>query len=300
MTCLQRGLIYSGSNPLVDAEKLSPVLKTLDVPHISRSTSFILSSSQPTPSLYESQPIDTLTYNHNPSNIDPIQFFSVIEAFSQPKYTYDSTTKQFQQSPKPSIIAAPKEKATIFRERYEIILQRLLRNELFQSLPTYTQQKYQTAGKISSIKTLLGRRNQHFLLFGLLNRAPSGVISLSDPDGSIQLDLTDAVSAGGIISVGSFILVDGKYTDKNVFRVHTVAMPPSEKREISKQIFGHIDFLGAKEASLKGGIVPVEREYEKFLLKAERAAGSIRFIFAGELNLDNPRVATFFKINFNT
>jgi DNA polymerase epsilon subunit 2 len=152
--------------------------------------------------------------------------------------------------------------------------------------------KHQTAGKISSIKNLLGRRNQHFLLFGLLTRSPSGVLSLSDPDASITLDLKDAMSAGGIFAPGVFVLVDGKYTDTEKFRVHTMVLPPSERREISKQLYGHVDFLGAREASMKGGIVPVEKEYEKFLVKAERAAGSVRMVFAGELNLDQPKVLT--------
>src|SRR5271167_2476354 len=125
----------------------------------------MLQSSQPNPSLYESQSGDSTPTVHSSSAIDPIQFFSVIDAFTQPKYTYNSTTKSFQLSPKPSIISSPKEKATIFRERYNIILQRLLRNDLFQSYPTHAIPQHQTAGKLSSIKNLLGRRNQHFLLF---------------------------------------------------------------------------------------------------------------------------------------
>jgi DNA polymerase epsilon subunit 2 len=278
------------SNPLVDGELLVPVLKALEVPHVARSTSFMLSSSQPNPSLYESQSGDSTPTIQSSSTIDPMQFFSVIDSFTQPRYTYNTTTKTFQLAPKPTIISSPKEKATLFRERYDIILQRLLRNELFQSFPTQAIPQHQTAGKISSIKNLLGRRNQHFLLFGLLTRSPSGVLSLSDSDASIPLDLTDTVSAGGVFAAGLFVLVDGKYTDKNTFRAHTIALPPSERRDISKQIFGHVDFLGAKEVSLKGGIVPVEREYEKFLVKAEKAAGAIRFVFAGELNLDHPQV----------
>ena len=150
--------------------------------------------------------------------------------------------------------------------------------------------QHQTAGKLSSVKNLLGRRNQHFLLFGLLTRSPSGVLSLSDPDASIALELTDAVSAGGLFAPGVFVIVDGKYTDNNIFQVHTIVLPPSERREVSKRVFGHVDFLGAREAGLKGGLVPVEQEYEKFLVKAERAAGGVRMIFAGELNLDHPRV----------
>src|SRR5271156_326991 len=268
-------MLIIDSNPLVEGDLLVPVLKTLEVPHVARSTSFMLQSSQPNPSLYESQsgdstPTTTTMTHHASSAIDPIQFFSVVDAFTQPKYFYNASTKTFQLGGKPSIIDAPKEKASLFRERYHIILQRLLRNDLFMSYPMHAPQSHQTAGKISSIKNLLGRRNQHFLLFGLLTRSPSGVLSLSDPDASIPLDLTDAVSAGGIFAAGLFVLVDGKYTDKNTFRAHTIALPPSERRDISKQIFGHVDFLGAKEVSLKGGIVPVEREYEKFLVKAEK------------------------------
>jgi hypothetical protein len=282
------------SNPLVEGDLLVPVLKTLEVPHVARSTSFMLQSSQPNPSLYESQSGDvTPTIHSSSSAIDPIQFFSVIDAFTQPKYTYNTTTKTFELSSKPSIISAPKEKATLFRERYHIILQRLLRNELFQSYHTHAIPQHKTAGKLSSVKNLLGRRNQHFLLFGLLTRSPSGILSLSDPDASVALDLTDAMSAGGIFAPGIFVLCDGKYTDNNIFRVHTIVLPPSERREISKKVFGHVDFLGAREAGVKGGLVPVEREYEKFLVKAERAAGGIRTIFAGELNLDQPRVRPF-------
>jgi DNA polymerase epsilon subunit 2 len=251
----------------------------------------MLQSSQPIPSLYESQSGETTQTVQSTSAIDPMQFFSVIDAFSQPKYTYNATTKTFQLGSKPTIISSPHDKATIFRERYHIILQRLLRNELFQSYPTHVPQQNQTAGKITSIKNLLGRRNQHFLLFGLLTRSPSGVLSLSDTDGSIPLDLTDAMSAGGMFAPGVIVLVDGKYTERDVFRVHTIVLPPSERREISRQVFGHVDFLGAREAGVKGSIVPVEREYEKFLVKAERAAGGVRMVFAGELNLDQPRVS---------
>jgi DNA polymerase epsilon subunit 2 len=240
--------------------------------------------------MYESQSGDSTPGTQPTSTIDPIQFFSVIDAFSQPKYIYNSVTKTFQVGPKASIIAAPKEKATIFKERYHVILQRLLRNDLFQSHPAHMPTKHQTAGKISSIKNLLGRRNQHFLLFGLLTRAPSGALTLSDPDGSIALDITDAASAGGIFTPGVFVLVDGKYTERDIFRVHTMVMPPSERREVSKQVFGNVDFLGAREAGMKGSLVPVEREYERFLVKAEKAAGSVRMIFLGEVNLDQPRV----------
>lgn len=225
-----------------------------------------------------------------------MHFFCLIDAFTQPKYAYNPTSKQFQLAAKPSILAAPKEKALIFRERYHVILQRLLRNELFMSYPTHVAPKHATAGKISSVKNLLGRRNQHFLLFGLLTRSPSAVLSLSDADGSVALDLSEAVSAGGLFAPGIFVLVDGKYTDNNVFRVHTIVLPPSERREASKKVFGHVDFLGARDANLRGGLVPVEREYEKFLVKAERVAGSIKMVFAGELNLDQPRVAKLHSI----
>src|SRR5579859_4800183 len=139
------------SNPLVEGGLLVPVLKSLEVPHVARSTSFLLQSSQPNPSLYESQSGEA-TPTHSSTGIDPMNFFSVIDAFTQPKYTFNFPTKTFQLGTKPSIISAPRDKAILFKERYHIILQRLLRNELFQSYPTHSIPQNATAGKISSIK----------------------------------------------------------------------------------------------------------------------------------------------------
>src|SRR5271169_1888075 len=70
-----QGVANLDSNPLVEGDLLVPVLKTLEVPHISRSTSFMLQSSQPNPSLYESQSGDTTPtttmLHHASSAIDP-------------------------------------------------------------------------------------------------------------------------------------------------------------------------------------------------------------------------------------
>src|SRR5262245_23306213 len=83
---------------------LLPILKSLQVPRAARSTSFTLPSSQPSPSMSETQPGEQPPTTHPTSAVvDPAQFFSVIDAFTQPKVTYNPASKTFiQPALKPS------------------------------------------------------------------------------------------------------------------------------------------------------------------------------------------------------
>lgn len=47
--------------------------------------------------------------------------------------------------------------------------------------------------QLNSIKNLLGRPNQRFLLFGMLGRTAEGLLCLEDGDGRVVLDMDEAV-----------------------------------------------------------------------------------------------------------
>lgn len=53
--------------------------------------------------------------------------------------------------------------------------------------------------QLTSVKNLLGRQGQRFMLFGLLARMEDGSYYLEDLDDKVQLDLTDAVSKYPVI-----------------------------------------------------------------------------------------------------
>lgn len=168
------------------------------------------------------------------SSRDPRSWLKVVDAFDQPRFTYDVDKKHFLTiSAKPSLFPDPKEKTRVFRERYNIILQRLQRNSSFQAPSLSAGQKGPAARrrekggpaevrshyKLTPIANLLGRGGSSHLLLGMLAIAPTGTLALNDLSGSISLDLQHAspmAVAGDCIPYfcpGMIVLVDGIYEE---------------------------------------------------------------------------------------
>lgn len=168
------------------------------------------------------------------SSRDPRSWLKVVDAFHQPRFTYDVDKKHFLSvSAKSSMFPDPKEKTKVFRERYNIILQRLQRNSSFQAPSLSAGQKGPAARrrkevgvaevrshyKLTPIANLLGRGGSSHLLLGMLVIAPTGTLALNDLSGSISLDLQHAspmAVAGDCIPYfcpGMIVLVDGIYEE---------------------------------------------------------------------------------------
>lgn len=233
---------------------------------------------------------------------DPRQWLKVIGAFDQPRLTYNVGQKHFEPvSTPPSLLPDPSHKTKFFRHRYNVIHQRLLRNESFQTstmanalmsslqrsastLPT-AQQAY----KLTPIANLLGRSGSSHILLGLLMISPTGLLTLTDLTGSILLDTQHARPApedGAWFTPGMIALVDGMYEeeaatlgqglDGNVgvggtvggkFIAFSIGGPPCERRDITLGI--KIDGTGGS-VSAGGGFGWVD-----FLgVGSDRAAGS--------------------------
>ncbi|TVY93195.1 DNA polymerase epsilon subunit B [Lachnellula willkommii] len=161
---------------------------------------------------------------------DPRKWLKVIDAFEQPRLIYNVGKKHFDRdTSKPSLLPQPSHKTQVFRNRYNLIHQRLLRNESFQT-PTFetskaslkrssstlatTQQSY----KLTPIANLLGRNGSSHMLLGLLTIAPTGTLAINDLTGSIALDLTHAKAIpedGAWFAPGMIVLVDGTYEEED-------------------------------------------------------------------------------------
>ena len=161
---------------------------------------------------------------------DPKQWLKVVSAFDQPRLLYNTTQKHFEIAATPlSVLPDPSHKTQLFRHRYNLVHQRLLRNESFQtsslavshknslqrssSVMTTAQQAY----KITPIANLLGRSGSTHLLLGLLTTSPTGTLAVSDLTGSIVLDLSHARPVpenGAWFTPGMIVLVDGVYEEE--------------------------------------------------------------------------------------
>ncbi|KAJ5670213.1 DNA polymerase alpha/epsilon subunit B [Penicillium maclennaniae] len=227
-------------------------------------------------------------------------WLKVIEAFDLPRLTYNIDKKYFEATKsKPTLFPPASHKTALFRDRYSLVYQRLLRNESFQSSLAFagvpslqrsssnlaTQQSY----KLTPIANLLGRSGTSHLLLGLLSISPTGDLSLVDLTGSVSLDLSHArmiPKDGAWFSPGMIVLVDGIYEEEEMVKGsvlggnsgvggtiggHFVGVsicgPPCERRDIS---MGTSNRQGSSELSSSGGFGWVD-----FLgIGSERAQGA--------------------------
>ncbi|KAJ5585360.1 uncharacterized protein N7459_005160 [Penicillium hispanicum] len=233
-------------------------------------------------------------------SLHPRHWLKVIDAFELPRLTYNVDKKYFEAiKSNPTLFPPPSHKTALFRDRYNLVYQRLLRNESFQSslgvagVPSLqrsssnlaTQQSY----KLTPVANLLGRSGTSHLLLGLLSISPTGDLSLIDLTGTVALDLSHArmiPEDGAWFAPGMIVLVDGIYEEEEMVRGsvlggntgvggaiggHFVGVsicgPPCERRDIS---LGTSTRHGSGELSSSGGFGWVD-----FLgIGSERAQGA--------------------------
>lgn len=232
---------------------------------------------------------------------DPRRWLTVIGAFEQPRLIYNMSQKHFEKAgTAASLLPPPAHKTHLFRHRYNLVHQRLLRNESFQT-PTIalsrahslqrsssTLATTQHAYKLTPIANLLGRNGSSHLLLGLLTIAPTGTLAVTDLTGSIALDLQHATPVpdnGAWFTPGMIVLLDGVYEEEGStagpglgggggvggtiggkFVGFSIGGPPCERREITLSVSAT---NAAGEVSAGGGFGWVD-----FLgVGSERASG---------------------------
>lgn len=176
-----------------------------------------------------------------------------------------------RETKKPSLMPPASHKTMVFRNRYNVIHQRLLRNESFQTSAVASARSSSTKRhdpghqfhKITPLANLLGRHGSHHMLLGMLTVLPTGSLAISDLTGSIKLDLTQAQSIpedSAWFAPGMIVLVDGVYEEDDEgaagskvglsggsgvggviggrFQGFFIGQPPCEKRRVTLGVSG--------------------------------------------------------------
>lgn len=172
---------------------------------------------------------------------DPSRFFAVVDAFAQPRVVFDHVRRVFERGARPRVLAPAGASSALLRERYELLRSIVLRNEHF--APQLAPGAH-AALRLATTKDLLGRQGESCLLFGRLSTTADGRYALEDAEGSVALELEEAVPGEGIFTEGAFVLVEGTYTDAETLHVLAVGHPPSESRAAAQRLYGHVDFCG--------------------------------------------------------
>ncbi|KAI8349192.1 DNA polymerase alpha/epsilon subunit B-domain-containing protein [Choanephora cucurbitarum] len=212
--------------------------------------------------------------------VNVAQHFHVVSAFDLPRMRYDEQARTFIKSTEtPSLLPEASEKGDMYRERYKLVKQRLLRNDSFcpSAMGGANEKEFI---KITPIKSLIGHDGEDFVLFGMLTQMEEGKIHLEDEDAHIELVVNEADYDYGLFTDGSFVLVEGRYGLDHRFHVTEINLPPAESREMTDHVFGHVDFLG----------LPKPLVDEKLLKAEEEKAKNMFFVILSDVHLDQPKV----------
>ncbi|RMZ75793.1 hypothetical protein DV738_g5298, partial [Chaetothyriales sp. CBS 135597] len=251
-------------------------------------------------------------HRHHPASDEPEvryrdarPFITLISAFKQPRLVYSTTKKTMETvTGEPSFLAPVQHRTAMFRNRYNVIHQLLLRHESFQTpsfasaQPPMLQRSASSltsiphAYKLTPISNLLGRSGTSHLLLGLLALSPASDLCLADLSGSVVLDMTYArcVPEDGVwFCRGMIVLVNGMYEEdgsnnstlggaggmggqiKGRFVVDTLAGPVPEKREATLGIINHN--LTRRSLQLDAGLGPAFGWIDFLGLGSEKAVG---------------------------
>eukprot|EP00833_Pecoramyces_ruminatium_P016690 jgi/Orpsp1_1/1190722/evm.model.d7180000080758.1 len=235
-------------------------------------------------------------YDNDSISFNDIQkYFHILDAFSLPKYIFNTQSKTFRRDTvSRKLFANASAKGKLYQERYNLIKQRILRNELFNISTQNLIINENNMLKITPIKSLLGSPHKGYLLFGMLTKMQDGKYHLEDPDAHIELEFTDNMQIStGLFTEDCFVLAYGEYTDDLVFRITDMVMPTFEKRENTINTYKQIDYTNEFQII----------ESENVLKKLEKDLDDVCFVIISEIFIDQPKVLlklrTLFEESFD-
>ena len=126
----------------------------------------------------------------------------MIDAFSVPKLRYNVDRKAFFKADTPEVLHGDAElRALMFRDRYQLIHQRMLSHPLF-TPPAFGENKEYF--KLSAIESLLGMSEEDGMIcmFGMLTQLKEGRWFLEDLNSNVELDLANADATTGLFVDG--------------------------------------------------------------------------------------------------
>ena len=206
------------------------------------------SSSSSSSSLLLSQVVLTAVEEVNEaSDKDTEKALLLISAFDTPKFTYNPDQKKFLPVPHSSLSlhSTADEKASLFCNRYTLVLQQTSRHELFApsvfGRPSDASSRFQ----LHTIESLLGQSglSEKVIVLGSLIQLHEGKFHLEDPSGTVELDISKCVFHTGLFVENSLVLAEGLY-EESVFHVSAIGFPPPEPSVSTRSYFGTLNFFG--------------------------------------------------------
>eukprot|EP01012_Entosiphon_sulcatum_P068314 TRINITY_DN98447_c0_g1_i1.p1 TRINITY_DN98447_c0_g1~~TRINITY_DN98447_c0_g1_i1.p1 ORF type:complete len:525 (-),score=52.66 TRINITY_DN98447_c0_g1_i1:66-1616(-) len=177
-------------------------------------------------------------------------YLQTLSAFSVPRFVFNQTRGTFLPYSGPlSLLGSAEDKLLMFKDRYDLLHQRCLRNELF-CKQSYDLKHSKSRIVLTPISSLEGTSHATTVtVMGMLTQADECVI-LEDPTGSVQATINPATSyTPGFFVNGATVVAQGNFSE-NMFHIVALGLPPAESRERSTAAFTQTtDLVGFTEDS---------------------------------------------------
>ena len=175
----------------------------------------------------------------------------------------------------------------MYRERYHLTLQRVLRQKIFvlAGLKSNSQTSSSSSGdstvnEISTVASLLGSQDEK-VLFGMITQPEENSWFLEDLSGVIKLDFSwcKMHSESYFYTEGSQVIVAGTMIN-SIFCVSFIALPPPETRQKTLEAYDIDDVFGNNTR-------PAQLNH---LRELEEAAHDAMFIILSDVHFDKPHI----------
>ncbi|KAL7549632.1 hypothetical protein ACHAWF_012897 [Thalassiosira exigua] len=160
----------------------------------------------------------------------------LLDAFRTPRLVYDPMRRRFElmregRGGGGSLYGEAGDKVEMYAQRYELVRQRVLRQDVFQ--PKLAAGRGRDAGRegggetshaLTPVESLLGRGGTRYLL-GMIVQVEEGRYYLEDHTGQVPLDLSSAtLLTDGFVTEGGIVLVEGEAIDGMLHVRHVVVL----------------------------------------------------------------------------
>lgn len=241
--------------------------------------------------------------------------FQVIDVFDVPSLYFHVDRKQFiPKSGRPVLNGSGDSKASVFRDRYMMLQQRTLRNQLFSKAIQGVENEIDRF-VITPVEALLGKQSsedtdqpaESLVIMGMLTQLQEGKFYLEDLDGCVQLNLSNVTCCSGLFTENCIVIAEGTYSD-GVFRANTLGFPPPEPRQRSLEAFMGVNFFGGTLPMQQQQMMSIEIENEGAMfvilsdvwLDKPVVMDKLRVLFEGYSQMDPTPIAFVFMGNFHS
>ncbi|GAB4860583.1 DNA-directed DNA polymerase epsilon, subunit B [Ancistrocladus abbreviatus] len=203
---------------------------------------------------------------------------SFIDAFIIPRFRYDSIRKVFYEDTRRlPIHGNASAKGALYRDRYELLFQRLSRDPHFSEPAFETEMSTFGCCEIVPIQSLSWKTGRRWIM-GVISQLEDGHFYLEDLSASVEIDLSNAKITTGFFTENTIIVAEGERLPDGVFKVNTCGFPPVEDREGSLSFLSGLDFFGSGTLT---------KEEMKRLEAMEKKAVNEMFVFLSDVWLDD-------------